>query len=84
MTNDGMPTSPKAATVVVSSVARNGYNADEPYRDDEAERTHLLGAGAADSDDGLARERMGSWAGWEDFDNIPPWRRPSVSVTRDP
>ncbi|KAH8912494.1 MFS general substrate transporter [Coniochaeta sp. PMI_546] len=54
----------------------------EPYQDEAheaSEETGLLGAGAEESDaDGLVRQRTDSWIGWEDFNDIPPWRRPSV------
>jgi hypothetical protein len=83
MPNDERPISPTTSTVV-GSVAGSGYRMDEPYHDedqDATENTGLLGAGAEESHvDGLARERTESWIGWEDFTDIPPWRRPSVSA----
>lgn len=83
MANDDRPASPTASTVV-GSVAGSGYHMNEPYHD-AAEETSLLGAGAAETDvDGLARQRTDSWIAWEDFNDIPRWRRPSVSATREP
>jgi hypothetical protein len=87
MANNDIPASPTTSTAV-GSVAGNGYRMQDPYQDedhDALEETGLLGATADENDvDGLARQRTDSWIGWEDFNDIPPWRRPSVSVTRKP
>lgn len=84
MANNDVPASPTASTTV-GSVAGSGYRMDEPYHDrsqDATEESGLLGASAGENDtDRLARERTESWIGWEDFNDIPPWRRPSVSGT---
>ena len=84
MADSDVPASPTASTAV-GSVAGSGYRMDEPYHDgsqDATEESGLLGARAGENGtDEVARERTESWIGWEDFNDIPPWRRPSVSAT---
>jgi hypothetical protein len=85
MTNNDGATSPTTSTAV-GSVAGSGYRMQQPYHDedtDATEETGLLGANAQENDDtdALARQRTDSWVGWEDFSDIAPWRRPSVSFT---
>ncbi|KAB5532645.1 major facilitator superfamily domain-containing protein [Coniochaeta sp. 2T2.1] len=50
----------------------------EPYHDDDhdasSEATGLLGADGV----GVAPGRTDGWVGWEDFNEIAPWRGPSV------
>lgn len=75
-------------STAVGSVADDGHRMGRSrYNDDATEETGLLGAGAQDSDDGagepLARERTDSWVGWQDFQELPPWRRPSVRLNMD-
>jgi hypothetical protein len=73
MSNYDREESPGMSTAV-GSVAANGHRL---YQDDDtAEQTSLLGAGAEDNIQ--PRERQDSWVGWQDFQDIPPWRRPSV------
>ena len=83
MANNERAASPATSTAV-GSVAGSGYRMQEPYQDgdfDATEETGLLGAGAEESDgDGAAVQGTDGWIGWEDFRDLPPWRRPSVSV----
>lgn len=71
------------SSTAFGSVADDGHRmaGHQPYSDgdDAAEDTSLLGAGAAEEP--LPRERTDSWVGWQDFQDIPPWRRPSVSCS---
>lgn len=82
---DGSDADSRSETVV-GSVAGSGYRMGETHGEgiDASEETSLLGAGADESDiDELGRQRTDSWVGWQDFTDLPPWRRPSVCVIPD-